>query len=262
MSTDDIGERTQRPTERRRREARARGEVARSSDLVGALVLLFASLGIWWLGPGMGSELAGMMRSTLSSQPPASINEHLVAEHFLHLATRLGTVILPILFMIAAAAATASLVQTGFIWTPTAVLPQLQRLDMARGFGRWWSMSTWFGLILSIIRLAILFGVLLTYLRVRLLSADPLVTGSPSVIYSITMTLIGELAIVLSLSLVILAIADYGYQFWQAERRLMMTVEEVRREQREDEANPHLKRRRKELAVAQASRQLDGPQPI
>jgi flagellar biosynthetic protein FlhB len=262
MSTDDTGERTQRPTERRRREARARGEVARSSDLVSALVLLSATLGIWWLGPGLESELAGMMRSTLSSQPPTSINEQVVVETFLHLATRLSIVLLPILFVIAAAAAAASLVQTGFIWVPTAVLPQLERLDMARGFSRWWSMSTWFGLFLSMIKLAILFGVLMTYARVRLISADPLVTGSPSVIYSISTMLIGELAVVLSLSLVVLAIADYGYQFWQAECRLMMTVEEVRREQREDETNPHLKRRRRELAVADTSRQLDGPQPI
>lgn len=262
MSTDDTGERTQRPTERRRREARARGEVARSSDLVSALVLLSASLGIWWLGPGLGSELAGMMRSALSSQPLTSINEQVVGENFLHLATRLGTVLLPILFVIAASAATASLVQTGFLWVPTAVLPQLARLDVSRGFSRWSSMPAWFGLILSMIKLAILFCVLVTYASVRLISADPLVTGSASVIYSITTMLIGELAVVLSLSLVVLAIADYGYQFWQAERRLMMTIEEVRREQREDETNPHLKRRRRELAVAEASRQLDGPQPI
>ncbi|MDB5343847.1 MAG: flagellar biosynthetic protein FlhB [Schlesneria sp.] len=262
MSADDTGERTQRPTERRRREARARGEVARSTDFVSAFVLLFASLGVWWFGPGLGSELSGMMRSTLSSQPPTSINEQIVVETFLQLATRLGIVLLPILFMIAAAAAAASLVQTGFLWVPTAVLPQLERLDLARGLGRWWSMSTWFGLFLSMIKLAILFGVLMTYTRMRLISADPLVTGSPSVIYSISTMLIGELAVVLSLSLVVVAIADYGYQFWQAERRLMMTVEEVRREQREDETNPRLKRRRRELAVAEASRQLDGPPPI
>jgi flagellar biosynthesis protein FlhB len=210
----------------------------------------------------LGSELAGMMRSALSSQPPASINEHLVAENVLQLATRLGTVVLPILFVSAAAAAAASLVQTGFLWVPMSVLPQLERLDMARGFGRWWSMSTWIGLILSIIKLVALFSVLLCYARVRLISADPLVTGSPTMIYSIATTLIGELAVVLSLSLVVLAIADYGYQFWQAERRLLMTVEEVRREQREDETNPHLKRRRRELAVVAAPRQLDGPQPI
>lgn len=262
MSIDDTGERTQRPTERRRREARARGEVARSADLVSALVLLFVSLGIWWFGPALASELAGMMRSALSSQHPAAINEQLVTENFLRLATRLGTVGLPVLFVIAAAAMAGSLVQTGFLWVPKAVLPQLERLDIARGFGRWWSTSTWFGLIFSMIKLVVVFGVLMSYARVRLMSADPLVTGSPSVIYSISTMLIGELAVVLSLSLVALAIADYCYQFWQAERRLMMTVEEVRREQREDETNPHLKRRRRELAVAEASRQLDGPQSI
>lgn len=261
MSTDEIGERTQRPTERRRREARARGEVARSSDLVTALVLLSATLGLWWLGPALGSELAGMMRSAITS-PSTSIDQQIAVENSAHVAKRLGVVLLPILLLIASVAAAASLVQTGFLWIPTAVLPQAERLDLSRGIGRWWSMSTWFGLLLSVIKLLVLSGVLLTYARMRLTSADALVTGPPSVIYAIATTLIGELALVLSLSLVVLAAADYGYQFWQAERRLKMTIEELRREQREDEANPNLKRRRREMAASEASRQLDGPQPI
>lgn len=261
MSTDDMGERTQRPTERRRREARARGEVARSSDLVTALVLLSATIGLWWLGPGLGSELAGMMRSGITS-PPTFIDQQMVVENSVHVAKRLGIVLLPILFLIVSVAAAASLVQTGFLWVPTAVLPQAERLDLSRGIGRWWSMSTWFGLFLSVIKLLVLSGALLTYARMRLISADPLVTGPPSVIYAIATTLIGELAVVLSLSLVVLAAVDYGYQFWQAEHRLMMTIEELRREQLEDETNPNLKRRRREMAATEASRKSDGPQPI
>lgn len=261
MSMDDMGERTQRPTERRRREARARGEVARSSDLVTALTLLFATLGLWWFGPELGSELAGMMRSAITS-PPTSIDQQIVVENSILVAKRLGVVLLPILCLIVTVAAAANLLQTGFLWVPKAVLPQVERLDLTRGINRWWSMPTWFGLFLSTIKLLVLFGVLLTYAKIRLTSSDPLVTGPPSVIYAIATTLIGELSIVLSLGLVVLAAADYGYQFWQSERRLMMTVEELRREQREDEVNPNLKRRRRELAATEASRQLDGPQPI
>lgn len=260
MSTDDSGDRTQKPTERRRREARARGEVARSSDLVSALILLSASVGLWWLGPRLGTELAAMMRAALTTSNPTAFDQHVVSENLLNLAMRTGLVAAPILLLIAGAAAASNLVQTGFLWVPNAIMPQLGRMDVGRNMSRWWSPSAWTSQFSSIIKLFVLTGVLLAYVRLRLTSAGPLVNGSASVIYTISMRMIGELAVVLSLSLVVLAIIDYGYQFWQAERRLMMTVEEVRREQREDEGNPALKRRQRELS--QASRSVDASQPI
>ena len=253
MSTDDFGERTQRPTERRRREARARGDVARSADLVTALVLLSAAAALWWLGPSLGTELAGMMRAGLSTAPAASLDQGIVTTQLVHVAARLSAVALPILLVIVAAAVASNLLQTGFMWVPTAVLPRFERLDPARGFGRWWTMHSWVGLFWSVVKLAVLSGVLVVHLRIRLASAGPLVEGSPPALLSLTARLMGELAIVLSLCLVVLAIFDYGYQFWRHERQLMMTLEEIRREQRENEADPRSKRQQRELAAARAS---------
>jgi flagellar biosynthetic protein FlhB len=261
MSTEDTGERTQKPTARRRREARARGEVARSSDLVTALILFCSTLGLRWLGPGLVNDLGGMMRSALTSRPARLDMQVVVSNGFLF-AKDLGISLLPILLLPVAVAASASLIQTGFMWVPTAILPRPERLDIGQGLSRWWSASAWYTLLTSVIKLLVLLGVLLTYGRMRLSSADPLVTSSPPVICGIIAILVSELAVVLSLALVVLAIVDYGYQFWQTERRLMMTIEELRREQREDEANPELKRRRRELATTDQSRHLDGPSPI
>ncbi len=266
MSTDDFGERTQRPTERRRREARARGDVARSADLVTALVLLSAAAALWWLGPALGTELAGMMRSRLSTGPTASLDQGIVTTQFFHVAARLSAVALPILSVIVAAAVVSNLLQTGFLWVPTAVLPQFERLDPGRGFGRWWTMQSWMGLFWSAVKLAVLPGVMLIHVRSRLASAGPLVEGSPLALLSLTARLMGELAIVLSLCLVVLAILDYGYQFWRQEHQLMMTLEEVRREQRENEADPRWKRQQRQLAASGAATPnaggTDGVRPV
>ena len=266
MSTDDFGERTQRPTERRRREARARGDVARSADLVTALVLLSAAATLWWLGPALGTELAGMMRTGLSTAPTVSLDHGIVTTQLFHVAARLSAVALPILLVIVAAAVVSNLLQPGFMWMPPAVRPQFERLDPARGFGRWWAMHSWVGLIWSVVKLAVLLGVLVFHVRIRLASAGPLVEGSPLALLSLTARLMGELAIVLSLSLVVLAILDYAYQFWRQERQLMMTLEEVRREHRENEADPRWKRQRRESAASGAATQdvgsADGVRPV
>lgn len=261
MSTEDTGDRTQKPTERRRREARARGQVARSADLVTGLVLLAAAATLWWFGPTLGNELAGLMRAGLSSAP-TSLDGQTVAANIWQIASRLAIVVLPILLAIAGAATAANLVQTGFLWVPTAVLPKLERLDPGRALSQWAATHSWIGLSWSIVKLALLLAVLWIYGRMRLASAGPLAEASPLAMYSLAGRLIAELALVLSVALVMLALFDYVYQFWRTEHQLMMTVEEVRREQREDEGNPQVKRRQRNMATSRTTREVDGPQPL
>ena len=202
----------------------------------------------------------------LSTAPAVSLDQGIVTTQLVHVAARQSAVALPILLVIVAAAVVSNLLQAGFLWVPTAVLPQFERLDPARGFGRWWAMHSWVGLFWSVVKLAVLLGVLVVHVRIRLASAGPLVEGSPPALLSLTARLMGELAIVLSLSLVVLAILDYAYQFWRQERQLMMTLEEVRREQRENEADPRWKRQRRELAASGAATRdvggADGVRPV
>jgi flagellar biosynthesis protein FlhB len=146
------------------------------------------------------------------------------------------------------AAAAANLVQTGFLWNPGTIIPNLGRLNPASRIGRMFSFRSSIEFGASVIKLMILIGVLVIFVRTRLSTAGPLVDGDPPAMLKAATTLIGELGIVLSLSLVAMAAIDYGYCYWRYEQSLMMTVEEVRREQREENGDPHMKSRRRELA--------------
>jgi flagellar biosynthesis protein FlhB len=259
MSSDETGERTQPPTERRRREARARGEVARSADLVAALVLLSAMVTLWWLGPSLGTEITGMMREGLSATPRATLTEQAASAIFARLAIRVAGASLPMLLLVMTVAVAANLIQTGFLWVPSSILPRFDRVDPGRSVRRWMSGSVWVGLGAALIRLLVLFAVLIAFVRYRLTSAAPLAEGEPIGLLSLSTGLLGELGVMLSLTLVVLALIDYAYQFWRYEQSLKMTVEEVRREQREDAGNPQIKRRRKEVAASRGTSRANSP---
>ena len=254
MSTADFGERTQPPTERRRREARARGAVARSTDLVAALVLLAAMAALWWLGPGVARHLAGTMRDGLSSAPALPITIEVAASTLTFVAQRLALAAGPLLLIVVGAAALSSLMQTGFLWTPSLALPTWERLDPANGLGRWMSLSTWVAMAMGLIKLATLLVVLMAFARVRLSRWEAFTTSEPEEMLSLLARSLGELGLLLALTLFGLALLDYGFQFWRHEQSLLMTVEEVRREQREESLDPRLKRRRDDLAAAAVSR--------
>jgi len=248
MSTDEYGERTQRPTERRRREARARGEVPRSGILVAAMVLLAATVGVWQLGPPLIQELAGLLRVSLSAPPPESFDEHIVAARLTAVVQRIGFRLLPVALVVVGAAALSNLVQTGFLWVPSAVLPQASRIDPLHQLGRWGKFSNWVGLAASVVRVAVLLIVFYMFVWTRLGSAGPLAEGNVSNMLNVIISLAAELGVLLSMSLVVMALIDYGFQYWQHEQSLMMTVEEVLREQREENGDPRMKRARRELA--------------
>ena len=251
--SDDFGDRTQKPTERRRREARARGEVARSADLVAASVLLVTLAALWWLGPQLADVLARAMRDGLSSTPRLSVTAESVSQTIALLVTRLAAGVVPLLLISLAAAALGSLVQTGFLWTPAALLPKFERLDLAKGLGQWVSLNSWVALGAGLVKLTVLVAVLIAFVRVRLPSAGPLTQGEPAELLSFAARTIVELGLLLALSLFVLALLDYGWQFWRHERNLMMTVEELRREQREDSIDPRMKRVRSDLATEAVS---------
>lgn len=266
MSTADSGDRTQRPTERRRREARARGDVARSADVVSSLVLLASSAGLWWLGPSLQTHLARLMASTLSTAPPSSLNTAQVAAQLTDVALQLSITALPLLLLIVFSAALSNLLQTGFLWVPIAVTPQLERVNPATGFGRLGTMNAWLGPLWGFLKLVVLCGTLIAYIQTNLATSGPLVQGTPLALFSRSAQLLGGLAVNLSLVLLALAIANYAYHFWRNERQLMMTIEEVRREQREDEVDPQLKQRRQAAAASGRQTgtisQIDGVRPV
>jgi flagellar biosynthesis protein FlhB len=166
---------------------------------------------------------------------------------------RLLLTAVPILLIVIAVAALANLIQTGFLWVPRALTARFERVDPSRGLSRWLSMDSWVGLGWAITKLMVLVAASGAFARMRLSSAGRLIQAEPPELLSLFARLLCELGLLLSLTLVGLALLDYGYQFWRHERTLMMTVEELRREQREAEGDPRLKRARRDLAFARTA---------
>ena len=124
MSENDSGaEKTLDPTEKRIRESRERGEVARSKELTTAAVTITASVALLMSGRSVGVQLAGIFRDSFrvdhqSLEDPSSLTTALA--HAIVVA--LGAVT-PILAAAAIAAFLAPLALGGWIFSPAALIP-------------------------------------------------------------------------------------------------------------------------------------------
>ncbi len=237
MFSDDLADRTLPPTERHRREARNRGEVARSAELTAALILLTASGVLWFLAPACIKMLVVFMRSTLTAPVPPSLTIASTGELAQRVVWGLGATLWPIVLVLFVGGMAASWIQTGWLWLPTAIVPRFRQSPLI-SCGR-------VGVALGrLLQLAVLALVTWRFLLTSGLQLRSVGLDEPMAMLVRPARMLGELCLQLSLSLVLFALVDYGVRFWRHEQRLKMTVEERRREQKDDGPNPSIKQRR------------------
>jgi flagellar biosynthetic protein FlhB len=246
MASDEFGERTEQPTERRRTQAREQGNIARSTDLTAALLMLTATGALQFLGGSLFETLARFTLAALSAPPQVKFDlDHWLQGNWVLLGL-IATAALPILLLMMAGGLVANVVQVGFLWSPDALLPKWERLSPASGLSRIFSLHSVARLGGSLGKLVVLAAVAFSYLRLHLPMIEQLAgLDTPALVMQYGRCLV-ELAFYLSLSLVGLAIFDYGFQFWKHEQDLRMTKQEIREELKEMEGDPQIRSRRRD----------------
>lgn len=246
---DDSGERTMRATKRRRREARLDGLVARSRELAVALQLIVAAGLLFLLGRSLVESLAGMLasqlRSAAGSDSQSSLTSSSVASEAGHYAAWSSSHVLPWLLLLFVAAVVAGLMQTGFLFLPKRLAPNIARLSPLGGLRRLFSGENAAAAGLSVLRLC---GLLIAgglFLSSQLTVIVSLVQLPPGQAALMTGGLVASLSLILAACCVIFGAADYGYRRWKYERDLMMTPEEFRRELRDSEGDPQIRNARR-----------------
>jgi flagellar biosynthetic protein FlhB len=260
----DRDQRTEAATPRRREEARDRGQVALSAELVGAL-LLAAWLAVLAVGGGslaraFGESIAGTMAAlgqAGSSELSARDASTLVARAAWPAARATSLLIAPPV----AIGLLASYGQIGFRFAPEAIGFDPSRIDPRRGFQRIFSLRSSVRVMAGLTKLAAIAVVVVAVAwsqigaiaRLSELELGPALAAAGHIALRCAGAAI--------LALVAIAVADLCFQRWQHERDLRMTKQELREELRATEGDPHIKAhiRRVQRELARRRMLLDVP---
>jgi type III secretion protein U len=243
--------RSEQPTPRRLREARRRGEVARSVDLSAAAALAGGLAALVLSGPSMAEALARALRAAMASAgtTPPQTGEHL--GEALRLVMRFT---LPVAAAALAGGAIAALLQTGFGLYPDVLRPRLERVDPFRGLRRLCAPAQLWRAALALAKALAIAAILAWWWRemARPLASLPRTAGAGAIPGALALLM--PLAVRLAATLALVGLVDLALERRRLRRALMMTRDEVRRELREDEGDPERKaeRRRVHRALAEA----------
>lgn len=239
----DRYEKTQAPTPKRRREAREKGQVAKSTDLSPAIVFL-ATVFLVSLFPGFFyKNVREIMEIYYRAIAVPAIDVNGMYPFFLLLAIKFMTIMAPIFLFAVLAALAANYAQVGFLFTAHPIKPDLNKINPINGFKRIFSKKALIELLKSMFKVLIVgyiaYLVILRSYPMILKMSDMETTG---VLFTIA-SIVYELAIKIGFALLLLAILDYIYQRFDFEQNLRMTKKEVKDELKQQEGDPLVKSR-------------------
>lgn len=243
-------EKTQPATARRREDARKQGNIWQPRELAPAAAVATAALAMMAAGPLMWRALAGFLGRSLEAATPMADDGLAVTE----MAGRLPLG-LPIGLAAAVVVVTAGLsIAASRHVTLDSLAPKLSRISPVKGLQRIFSMTGMAGALTAILKLAAIGGVAMTTVLPLLpqlanIGDDD---GALVMIGDAIARLIGASALVL----VAIAIVDGGISFVLREKKLMMSLDEVKRESRQNDGAPEMKAAMKRAQYAAATRRM------
>jgi len=248
MAEQQGQEKTEAPTEKKRRESREEGQVAFSKELSSAALLAGIVLTLVATSPLILDSFRELMTKIFRQMAFAdelSINSvyALTGE----ILTTLLPAFTPFIAVIVFVAIFASVIQVGVQITFKAISPKFSKLSPLTGIKRLFSSQSLAEFLKSMAKMIIVgFVGYLTYMD-KISELNGLSVSTPEAILKYNFTVVAEIAGKIVLALVAIAVFDYFYQRWHHEQQMMMTKQEVKEETKQTEGDPQLKARIRQI---------------
>ena len=240
-------EKTEDATPKRLRDARKKGQVARSRDLNTIVILIGAFAMIALMRGFIGEELKALMQSNFDLVSRQDISPELLFLEARRSAVVWLKVAVPFLIGISVIAIAVGFLQTGPIFSGEPMKPQMKRLNMVENIKNMFKVTTLVELIKNVAKLSLIFLIAYFVVSDSLREVVLTVTATPDKSSALASKLVAAFLMKVFVVFIIIAVIDLAVQRWQYKKQLRMTKEEVKREYKQDEGDPLIKSHRRQL---------------
>src|ERR1700744_3029385 len=252
---DDSSDKTEDPTQKRLDEALERGDVAKSQEVNTWFMIAGATLVLSSFSGSIGS-LQMPLRNLLAN----AWMFHTDGPSLLDLGRQLEYVVIaalgvPFLMLIISAIA-GNMLQHRLVWSGESLKPSLKKISPASGLKRIFGKQAAANFGKGIFKLVALGTVMSVILWPEHHRLESMVQFEPSVIIGVisglTLHLLGAVVAILAA----VAIADYFFQYRQWYERRKMSLQDIKKEFKQSEGDPHVKGRIRQLRQARMRKRM------
>jgi len=249
----DKHSKTEAPTAKRLRDAKKKGQVAKSNELSPAISLVVFAMTALFLGRILVDNGMNFMRRAFTLDFGMELTSVAAREVLSGRILDFFIVVLPFLGIAVLLGIVVNLAQVGFIFTTHPIKPDWKRINPIEGFKNVFSKKAIFNLAKNLAKLALVFY--LTYRTLSSSASQILNAGEIGTqkLYFFLLEFVRSLVINIGFVMLGLAAVDYVFQRREFRNNLKMTKQEIKDEYKEIEGNPQIKQarqqRQRELAM-------------
>jgi flagellar biosynthetic protein FlhB len=248
MAESESGQdKTEDPTDKRRRDAREKGEIARSKDLNTVIVMVVGAAGLLAFGGSMAEMMMHLMRDNFTITREALMDERSMGLMLMVSGKAALASVTPLLVSLMIASLIGPISLGGWLFAPDSLSPKFSRLNPLAGLKRMVSPQALIELLKS-------FGKFLIVKDKKDLLAIAHEPMEMAVVHSLQ--LVGWSTLWMAMGLLIIAAIDVPVQLYQARQKLLMTKQEVRDEHKDNEGRPEVKGRIRQLQREMSQRRM------
>jgi flagellar biosynthetic protein FlhB len=256
MAESDGQEKTEDATPKRLREAREKGQLPRSRELNTMAMMVAAATAFLVIGDSIMQELMALLKEGFTLERQSVFDKSAMIGQFSDLIFEALFVLAPFLILMVIVAFLASVLVSGWNFSPSAIAFKWEKLDPIKGLGRVFAVRGLIELLKALIKFVLIGSVAVIYLWN---SADDFLSlGLKDIDTALadTGSLIAWAFLIISISLILLALIDVPFQLWDNAKQLRMTKQEVRDEFKQTEGNPEVKGRIRQMQREMAQRRM------
>lgn len=239
---------TEKATPKKRRDERKKGNIFLSKDAVTVATLISSFFVLKVTAPGMVEQFHQFFLFCFAQTGAATAGQ---AEGFLSELTIQALLVMvksmgPLLAVTVLAALGATFAQTRLLFSADSIKPKFNRISPLQGFKRLFSLRSLVGAMKGALQITILLFIMYQYLTglvvdfANYMNSDLWwVCGQ---IFAETFGMVMQIIVAFT----VLAAFDFFYQWWDYERQLKMSKQEIKEEYKQMEGDPKIKSKIKE----------------
>ncbi|AUG01035.1 MULTISPECIES: flagellar biosynthesis protein FlhB [Pseudomonas] len=257
MAESESGQdKTEDPTEKRKKDSREKGEIARSKELNTLAITMIGAAGLLIYGAGVARDLLEIMRLNFSLPREVLLSPGAMGLYLLHSGKIAIIAAMPILLPLVLAALIGPISLGGWLFSTKSLAPKFSRMNPLSGMKRMVSPTSLIELLKAFAKFVVILIVALSVLSSDIddllrIAHEPL---EQAIIHSVQVVAWSTLW--MACGLILIAAVDVPVQLYQSYKKLLMTKQEVRDEHKDQEGRPEVKQRIRQVQREMSQRRM------
>ncbi|MFK8068222.1 MAG: flagellar biosynthesis protein FlhB [Gammaproteobacteria bacterium] len=256
MAEDSGQDKTEDATPKRKEEARKEGDIPRSADLTTMMMMMTASIALLSLGAGVMEGIASLTKEFFMRAADVNISPHELPGIFMSGISHITRAMIPLVSVMVLVAIIAPTLLSGWNFSTKAMAFKFDKMDPIKGLGRVFGPNGLIEMFKTVLKFLVIATAAFFLIKSQMM--EIMTVGEADLNSSLrhVVDLVAWTFLIVSSSTLLIVLVDVPQQLWRHSKKLKMSLEDIKKENKDTEGMPEVKARIRQKQQELAQRRM------